>query len=946
MQGKSYYKLFKAGKNWCTMMITLVAAAAGVSIASTTVHADIATATTPTVQVEKVARIKDQQSNGKPDQEKQSGQGSVDTQNINTNNPSTKQQADVDYKTPVNNGYIDTVTTNAKDENNIEVNGWHATNQYKNGMDHYLIALNGDNNHELYRTKVETTYRPDVQKVYPKAPISGNGGFQATIPVNRLNNASSVRFVSRYTNSPVGEPNGGVDFWYPTIQTKAAYLDNFKVNGNNIEVSGWHADDQSVNKPAHFLILFDKSKNKEVARQETKVVASPDVAQNGYATIANANKSRFSAVFTINPAMLGDELTIVSRYSDNEKTGEGNRSDYWFNNDSLKIGKGKNAGYIDQLSVDAKDNKVIVSGWNANDDSAVLTNHYLILFDKTANHEVARQAVKTFASADVAQNGFGDVNNANQSRFNASFDITPAMIGHQLTVVSRYTNDAKGGEGNHSDYWYNQAAVPVYANQAGYLDQFSVSGANGQINASGWHAADASSILNNHYLILFDKTANHEVARQNVKVTASADVAQNGFGNIANAGQSRFSTNFKVTPAMVGHQLVLISRYSDDAKGGEGNHIDYWYNNAINLNNNQAWLDNFNQNGNTITASGWHADDSSFINKHHFIILWDLSKGHEIGRKEVTNTTSPDINNVYGNVLRANNARFSVSFNIDGQYTHDAMQLISRYSNADNGEGNYSQNWLTNQYLNLYQNPSWMYQINYSQIQPSGPVGHNIGPGYEGIKTQLVKDRIGTGYQHNTYTTADAYRVMNVQRAHGLPATGWVDYNTWVALGLPADQWTSIDSYVAPLGAGAGASRQDHIEAMIRQAYQYMGKPWLAGCSSSPAYGVDCSGLVMQALYAGGINPTSCSSIYHGFPGNEWNSRNLFADPHFMNVSYNDRQRGDLVFYYQPGTHTIWHVAIYLGNNQVIESWPPRVMVQPIVNGQRNVIAGIRRVFA
>ena len=239
-----------------------------------------------------------------------------------------------------------------------------------------------------------------------------------------------------------------------------------------------------------------------------------------------------------------------------------------------------------------------------------------------------------------------------------------------------------------------------------------------------------------------------------------------------------------------------------------------------------------------------------------------------------------------------------------------------------------------------------MYQINYSQIQPSGPVGHNIGLGYEGIKTQLVKDRIGTGYQHNTYTTADAYRVMSVQRAHGLPATGWVDYNTWVALGLPADQWTSIDSYVAPLGAGAGASRQDHIEAMIRQTYQYMGKPWLAGCSSSPAYGVDCSGLVMQALYAGGINPTSCSSIYHGFPGNEWNSRNLFADPHFMNVSYNDRQRGDLVFYYQPRTHTIWHVAIYLGNNQVIESWPPRVMVQPIVNGQRNVIAGIRRVFA
>ena len=809
MQGKSHYKLFKAGKNWCTMMITLVAVAAGVSVASGTVHADTATAPaqTPTVTLTNESVDKGAQPSD------------VKAPNLATDK---QQDTDIDFQTPVNAGYIDTVTADTDKADTIDVSGWHATNQYKTGMDHYLIALNGDNNQELYRRKVETVSRPDVQKVYPKAPISENGGFKASIPVDRLNNASSVRFVSRYTNDANGEINGGADFWYPTIQTKAGYLDNFKVNGNNIEVSGWHADDQSVNKPNHFLILFDKTKNKEITRQAVKTLASSDVARNGYNEMVNADHSRFSANFTITPAMLGDELTIVSRYSSDAKNGEGNRSDYWFNN-SLKLGKDKNAGYLDQFRIDNKSNKVIVSGWNANDQSTVLTNHYLILFDKTANHEIARQAVKTLASADVAQNGFADVNNADHARFTTSFDITPAMVGHQF---------------------------------------------------------------------------------------------------------------------------VLVSRYTDDAKNGEGNHIDYWYNNNVNLNNNQAWLDHFTQNGTTISASGWHAADASMIDSHHFIILWDLSKGREIARKEVTNVVSPDINNVYGNILGANNARFTVNFNIDGQYAHDAMQLVSRYSNADNGEGNYSQVWLTNQYLNLYQNPSWMYQINYSQIQPSGPVGHNIGPGYEGIKTQLVKDRIGTGYQHNTYTTADAYRVMSVQRAHGLPATGWVDYNTWVALGLPADQWTSIDSYVAPLGAGAGASRQDHIEAMIRQAYQYMGKPWLAGCSSSPAYGVDCSGLVMQALYAGGINPTSCSSIYHGFPGNEWNSRNLFADPHFMNVSYNDRQRGDLVFYYQPGTHTIWHVAIYLGNNQVIESWPPRVMVQPIVNGQRNVIAGIRRVFA
>ncbi len=51
-----------------------------------------------------------------------------------------------------------------------------------------------------------------------------------------------------------------------------------------------------------------------------------------------------------------------------------------------------------------------------------------------------------------------------------------------------------------------------------------------------------------------------------------------------------------------------------------------------------------------------------------------------------------------------------------------------------------------------------MYQINYSQIQPSGPVGHNIGPGYEGIKDATsLGIELGLVYQHNTYTTADAF---------------------------------------------------------------------------------------------------------------------------------------------------------------------------------------------
>ena len=244
-----------------------------------------------------------------------------------------------------------------------------------------------------------------------------------------------------------------------------------------------------------------------------------------------------------------------------------------------------------------------------------------------------------------------------------------------------------------------------------------------------------------------------------------------------------------------------------------------------------------------------------------------------------------------------------------------------------------------------YQNPKGYHQIHYTQIKPYGHVGYNLYRGYEGIKTWKVMHRMGTWYGKNYYNQATYNAVKNFQRRHGLKATGNVNLKTWQKMGFSKKSWYGIDSYVAPLKAKAWQGRKAHIEAMINQAYKYMGKPWLAGCSSSPAYGVDCSGLVMQGLYAGGISPVPTSSIGHAHPGNEWNSRNLWADKHLKRVAYSQKRRGDLVFYYQPGTHAIWHVAIYLGNNRVIESWPPRVMVAPITNSQRNVIAGIKRPF-
>lgn len=917
MEEKKRFKLFKAGKKWCTMAIATVAVAAGLTAISTSASADTTTVNSeaPTTQV---------------------------TQQTTSTTNKQAAESQVDYQTPVNAGNLD--SAKATDQGNVEFTGWHATNHYKEGMHHFAIVLDG-NGHELYRNEVTAVNRPDVERVYPKAPISRGGGFTVDVPTAKLANANSLRIVSRYTNDQQGNPAGGSDFWFPTIATKAGCLDTFKVDGTKISVAGWHADDQAASKTEHTIILFDRTKNREVNRATgVKNAISKDVAKAGYANIANAENARFSATFEITPAMMGDEFAIISRYT---RPGQenGQSSDYWFNN-TLKLNNNGNAGCLDNFYIDRAKNQIVVAGWNANDNSVAEPVHEVILFDKTANREVGtRQIQATVASPDVAR-VYGNINNADQSRFQARFNVTPEMISHDLTIISRYAQKGHDNDaGHYSDFYYNNT-LKLAVNQQAFLDNFSFNPTTKKITVAGWHADDASAYMPGHFIILFDKTANREITHKLVPVTASPDV-QNAT-HILNSNKARFTTTFDLTPAMLNHTLTVISRYSNSNTEDYGSGTsDYWFNNQIDLNAQDGWLDNLSQAGTTINVSGWHTANSTMGLNHHVVLLFDYTTGREVSRHEVTNQTSDDLATNHANFVNCHQARFNTSFTVDPSIANHAFGIISRYSNQANGEGVYSQYTMNNRYLNTYQNPGWMYQIQYSQIQANPQeVGHNLGPGYEGVKTWFVKSKLGDANIHNQYTTGDAYAIMNIQRQHGLPATGWVDLPTWRALGYSDDLWYGIDSYVSPTLTNPGATRQQRIDAMIGTAYQYMGKPWWAGCSSAPAWGVDCSGLVMQALYGAGINPTTVSSTHHGYPGNEWNSRNLFVDPHFQNVGWNDRQRGDLVFYYQPGTRTIWHVAILLDPNTVIESWPPCVMVQPIVNGQRNVIAGIRRVFA
>jgi cell wall-associated NlpC family hydrolase len=116
----------------------------------------------------------------------------------------------------------------------------------------------------------------------------------------------------------------------------------------------------------------------------------------------------------------------------------------------------------------------------------------------------------------------------------------------------------------------------------------------------------------------------------------------------------------------------------------------------------------------------------------------------------------------------------------------------------------------------------------------------------------------------------------------------------------------------------AGAGSSSAVETAIAAAREYLGTiyAWGGGSLNGPSegwgiddgvVGFDCSGLTRYAYAQAGITiPRNSSAQYLALP----------------KVSRDDLQRGDLVFWATntSSPSTIHHVAIYLGNSQILEA--------------------------
>ena len=592
----------------------------------------------------------------------------------------TSQNSSVDVNDHGNYANLDSQQIN--DQGQLVATGWHATNESAGRDYHYLIAYDKTNNREIARQNISGTdnvvRRPDVQRAHNVAG-AGQSGFKVTFDLSKvLANTDAVQLVSRYSSDPQGNANN-VDYWFAPItvnRSNYASLDGATATDGKLTLTGWHASNQTADKPYHYIIVLDRTTGREVARQVvSERVKRPDVAK-ALPGIEGAGQSGFTVSFDLNRFNFNHQLQVLSRYSATQD-GNSNYLDYYFA--PITSGSNVNAGAVDRIDW-SNLAAVSISGWHANDAAQFEPNHFLILFDNTANRQVAVAKVSNNQRSDVAK-AYPGIKMAGQSGFTGGFDLTKASLtgGHSYAIVSRYStsDQGNGGAGSYTDYW----SAPVTLNQhQSNIDSIRMTTTGLQV--SGWMASDYSTSSPYAYVIILNN--GHEIARQALTLTDRPDVAK-VMSSIYNSRQSGFSTLVKFDPTQVTGNLQVILRFSSD-KAGNSQYDDQY---SQNYASNQGWFDQAVLKGNQVVVSGWHASNQSASHKYHWLIAVDQN-GHELGRWQVTNANQarPDLATAVGYILNSDHSGFNITFNVTDNMQHKVIRLIDRLTDDPAGNGN------------------------------------------------------------------------------------------------------------------------------------------------------------------------------------------------------------------------------------------------------------------
>lgn len=515
----------------------------------------------------------------------------------------------------------------------------------------------------------------------------------ATVATDQLVNTESTTGSSQQATPDTTTQNSSVDV---NDHGNYANLDSQQINDQGqLVATGWHATNESAGRDYHYLIAYDMTNNREIARQNISgtdnVVRRPDV-QRAH-NVAGAGQSGFKVTFDLSKVLANtDAVQLVSRYS-SDPQGNANNVDYWFA--PITVNR---SNYASLDGATATDGKLTLTGWHASNQAADKPYHYIIVLDRTTGREVARQVVSERVKRPDVAKALPGIEGAGQSGFTVSFDLNRFNFNHQLQVLSRYSA-TQDGNSNYLDYYFAPITSGSNVN-AGAVDRIDWSNL-AAVSISGWHANDAAQFEPNHFLILFDNTANRQVAVAKVSNNQRSDVAK-AYPGIKMAGQSGFTGGFDLTKASLtgGHSYAIVSRYStsDQGNGGAGSYTDYW-SAPVTLNQHQSNIDSIRMTTTGLQVSGWMASDYSTSSPYAYVII--LNNGHEIARQALTLTDRPDVAKVMSSIYNSRQSGFSTLVKFDPTQVTGNLQVILRFSSDKAGnsqyDDQYSQNYASNQ---------------------------------------------------------------------------------------------------------------------------------------------------------------------------------------------------------------------------------------------------------
>ena len=223
----------------------------------------------------------------------------------------------------------------------------------------------------------------------------------------------------------------------------------------------------------------------------------------------------------------------------------------------------------------------------------------------------------------------------------------------------------------------------------------------------------------------------------------------------------------------------------------------------------------------------------------------------------------------------------------------------------------------------------WNATRNWDTSKPSGSGLSGFWNAFKTYATNPIPSAVG-GVVRNA---PDAAKVV-------LPAMGaagaWSDIQGWFKSGSG-----DVGSRGAPSGAAASPAAGTDTSALVNEAMKWLGTPysWGGGTLSGPSrgsgsgantVGFDCSGFVRYVYSKFGVNLPRTTQAMAG-SGQE--------------VSKSDARTGDILIITWTGNEPNGHVAIYLGNNQMIHAPHTGATVSTMAVPWGNV-SHIRRVIS